>query len=65
MFISQPIYLHETIHLKIIVLSGNIKDPGSCVKDPGWWAHTCLVSMTMSPTHCDVIVAPDNVTYPL
>ncbi len=28
--------------------------PTTCVKDPGCWSHDCLVSMTTSPTHCDV-----------
>ncbi len=28
--------------------------PGSCVKDPGSWSNDSLVSMAISPTHCDV-----------
>ncbi len=33
------------------------RDPvysGSCMKDASCWSHDCLVSMTMSPIHCDV-----------
>ncbi len=36
------------------------KDPGkpeSFVKDPGYWSHDCLISVAMSPIHCDITVA--------
>ncbi len=48
----------ELKHLCFLPPGSCIKDPGfsgSCVKDSGCWSHDCLVSMTMSPTHCDIM----------